>query len=226
MDKVQLRWIRQFMLQTNSQGWFNNIEGILEAFEQLGIAQPGSWLSLVDAGILHSIQDGYAWSSGDISSSINSGGDEWKTFFDALHQKGAYENQLQTTDAEQAALWARSELQGTAYGTNVLAAGISSSVSEQDFLHIGDAYRAVGTTANGGGAAGAAVGGPVGLTAGAAVGALACAGNPLCVGVGAIVGGGIGSTTGYSAGNWLIDPRSKAFGHSPVYYVAMFTLHE
>jgi RHS repeat-associated protein len=222
---TRLKWIRQFMKQTGSDRWFNNIEGILDAFELLGVAQPGSWLSLVDAGILHAIQDGYAWSIGDVSSSVNFGADEWKTFFDALHGRGVYAADP-ASSAQLGALWSRAELQGTAYGINVLAAGISPSAREQDFLRIGDLYRAVGTTPNGGGAAGAATGGPMGLSAGVVVGALVCVGNPLCVGVGAVIGGGVGSTAGYSSGNWLVDPRNKAFGHSPVYYVAIAILRD
>jgi hypothetical protein len=222
---TRIKWIKQFMIQSKSQGWFNNIQGILQAFEEEGVGAPGSWLSLVDAGILHAIQDGYAWSENEINSSENSGADEWKTFFDALHGYGDF-GRNPADDATIESLWSRAEKEGTAYGETVLANGIEPSVSELVFMGIGHLYRGVGTAPNGGAGAGAAVGGSIGLAVGAAVGIPACAGVPLCVAAAATIGAGSGSTMGYASGDFLTDPRSLIGGHGPVYWVARFVLWE
>ena len=56
-------WIQALMGEPGLADWFNNILGVMHGYADLGMgSSPGwgnSWLGLVNAGILHSIHDGY-----------------------------------------------------------------------------------------------------------------------------------------------------------------------
>jgi RHS repeat-associated protein len=140
----RLRWIQLFMQQTGTDtaGWFNNIEGIIQAFVNHGLAESGSWLSIVDAAILQGIQDGYAGSGEAMEKGIignassNSGRTHWTTFFDKFYS-GAGRSELE-------ALWGTAEMEATKYGERV--AELRDEVPppngyESFFLTTGNAYR-------------------------------------------------------------------------------------
>ncbi len=132
----RLHWIRQFMKQVPSANrWFNNIAGIIEGFVQYGLAEPSSWLSIVDAVILQGIQDGYARSAGLVAApSVNPGARFWRQFFDAL---GSH-----THDLERINLWGCAETAAT----NTIVRMVPMTINRVfDFKPVSLVFSAPGT---------------------------------------------------------------------------------
>lgn len=103
---LRLTWIIEFMKQSEdgrAENWFNNIRGIIEGFARFGLAEPGTWLSYVDAGILHSIQDGYALSL-NLGGTPRTAAIAWKEFFDNLYQ-GARDEDVDSVGSYLVSLW-------------------------------------------------------------------------------------------------------------------------
>lgn len=132
------RWIYQFMKQSKYTDWFNNIAGIIEAFEASGNGEPGSWLSVVDAYILAAIQDGWALATEGIQSrNINNLGEKinahlWEQFF----KTNRGDVGLMITR------WGLAEQAATQYGVQKASArGLSPSTAESIFLQSGNFYR-------------------------------------------------------------------------------------
>ena len=115
--------------------WFNNIAGIIEGFVQYGLAEPGSWLSIVDAAILQGVQDGYARSAGLVAApSVNPGAHFWRQFFDALGSP--------THDLERINLWGCAETAATNFGVEMATVrGLSPNKYEWVFWQTGNIYR-------------------------------------------------------------------------------------
>ncbi len=132
----RLHWIQQFMRQVpHAHNWFNNIAGIIEGFVNYRLAEPGSWLSIVDAAILQGIQDGYARSADLVTvPSVNPGALIWCQFFDTLGR--------QIKDIDRINLWGRAEIAATDFGVDVAAArGLSPNKHERVFWRTGNIYR-------------------------------------------------------------------------------------
>jgi hypothetical protein len=145
-------WMAQFQRQFgpagNFDGWFRNIEGILQfAGERDTItpgsgSTPGSWFSLVDAAILHGIQSGYAQSRGRSVGTSNPGSARWREFFD--YRRGLQKTTIgPSEDLESKKRWAAGEQASTDYGVNVVAPqnGRIPNPQERFFLWVGDRYR-------------------------------------------------------------------------------------
>ena len=146
-------WMRQFQEEFgpegNFNGWFRNIEGILEYAGDRDTIEPGTqtssgnWFSLVDAAILHGIQNGYARSRGRPGGGYNAGTESWQRFFE--HRDNAERGITNPTafDEQSKRLWAAGEQASTDYGADVVAPenGRTPTPEESTFLWIGDQYR-------------------------------------------------------------------------------------
>jgi RHS repeat-associated protein len=190
----RLLWMQIFMRQIpGTTNWFNNIAGILEGFVQFGLAESGSWLSIVDAGILQGIQDGYTLKEGTATySSANPGSLLWKDFFSALGDEAP--------DNELVNLWGAAEQESTNYGMSVATdRNILPNMYEWGFLLTGNIYRGAASTWEGG------LGTPTSFITAAIGGATG-------------VDGDLSVDAGYKLGRFFNDPRSLWNGHSPVYW--------
>jgi hypothetical protein len=205
IDKWSIRYRQQWfnLLINNYNGWFNNIKGILQAFEFEGTPMGGSWASVTDAGILETIQNGIAItdhgvsldSFGEPGSLRRDASEKWATFFKNVSNP-------EVSVATKKTLWGNAEVAGTDYGRDLAekGMGLSPSRSEENFLLIGDAYRSV-------------MGKPYG-------------GELLGVSLG-YFGCGTGcAITGWQIGGWATDPRSQVpiMGRAPVYWMAITVL--
>lgn len=187
----RLLWIQLFMQQTDTFPWFNNIAGIIQGFVENGLADSGSWLSVVDAAILQGIQDGFANSIPGVQNGIvgiastNPGKTNWSAFFDEEIRPDANENRL-------IELWGVAEAASTKYGEAIAAdAGIAPNSFEAAFLITGNAYR---WAASHGG-----------------LGRWALSVSPIL---------NVNPIVAYKVGEWFNDPRSTDpfFNRSPVYW--------
>jgi len=194
----RLLWIQYFMDLPEVGLWFKNIEGIIQGFVENGLAESGSWLSIVDAAILQGIQDGYAISimgteRGVVgnTASVNPGRASWKAFFNELADYSPGQNANSLIDK-----WGTAEEDSTKHGEEIAASlGLASDPYETVFLRTGNFYRW------------AAHNGGLGIWAAAA--ALTVDANPFIA---------------YQVGEWFNDPRSTdpVFGRAPVYWYSSF----
>lgn len=144
-------WMAQFQRQFgpagNFDGWFRNIEGILQFAGERGTitpgdgSTPGSWFSLVDAAILHGVQSGYAQSRGRSVGTSNPGSAKWREFFEYRQQFGR--DTAPEVDHESKRLWGAAEQASTDHGVHVVAPqyGRTPNPQERVFLWVGDRYR-------------------------------------------------------------------------------------
>jgi hypothetical protein len=134
----RLRWIQQMMSQGMGgqlANWFNNIAGIIQSYQDFDLADSGSWLSNVNAGILQGIQDGYAMWSGTTNSSTNPGAEGWNAFFAAIDNS-------QTSDATRIRLWGVAEEASTNFGVGMATnKNLLPNAPESWFLGISKVYR-------------------------------------------------------------------------------------
>jgi large repetitive protein len=184
-------------------GYFNNIKGILDFADQRNLAKQGTWFSMVDAYILHGIQQGLSSVHSGSAAPVHTGAAGWAEFFAAARRAGSHD--------ELRSLWGTAEQSATDYGVaQASAQGLIPTGAERDvLLGLGNVYRA-------------AVANPdetahlVGLTAGVSLGsATGAVGSgctvlaPVCI-AGLAVGG---FTTGYLWGgiatDWIADPRNR-----------------
>ncbi len=141
----RLHWIQQFQRQYSDEyeieGWFRNVEGILNFAEDKETIQSGNWFSLVDASILHGVQGGMALARGEAVTSPNPGAAKWQAFFEA--RKGGDPARALPTDADSKRLWGAAEQASTDYGVDVVAPahGQRPNFPEQVVLGVGDFYR-------------------------------------------------------------------------------------
>ena len=127
----RLLWIQRFASQNNLGNWFKNIEGIIQAFVESGLSEPGTWLSTVDAAILQAIQDGFVGRA-----TANSGTSMWNDFFAALNSQDPLPEQ------DLKVLWGAAEQAATDYGGRLAELrGLSPDWPEQFFLDTGNIYR-------------------------------------------------------------------------------------
>jgi len=220
--EYRIRWFNQFLKAIGvTDGWFNNISGILHAFQDAGVGEPGSWISIVDAGILTSIQNGYAqfkFGYENLAGAAN----EWAAFFGEYYKIDQNKTLLQS-------LWGKAEAAGTSYGKGIAnQMGLQPNLRESIFLGIGDIYRGVLAIPGGGGQVGSAFGNWVGDQL-----APSCDPWDVVCTTGAQFIQNTSTSAGEAVGNWVTDPRSQVrfgycpvcyVGYGPVYYVAIFIL--
>ncbi len=199
--KQRLAWFKGFLAVTGRSEWFNNIIGILQAFIDEGLGDTNSWVSWVDAGILESIQNGWAlFREIELAHAPTNADMAWKDFFD-------------TPDADEDKLkekWGAAENLGTDYGLSLAEQhGAEANWREDIFVFVGDKfYRDL--------LASGQMEESYGL-AGAHAGAIVCGPlAPACATVGYI--------SGYRIGGWFGDPRSTIAGKAPVYFLAIAIL--
>jgi RHS repeat-associated protein len=192
----RIAWIRALMGQPGLTDWFNNILGVMNGYADLGMGgQPGwgsSWLGLVNAGILHSIHDGYG-QSGPNGASFNStaGGSQlWADFFNS-RTAGQSSTLL-------IGLWGDAEQEGTNYGVAMAEArGMYPNTQEEIFLQVGNRYRD-GLLDDDAALFGSATGGWIGAK--------------VCGWVCALMGDMVGGAVGRGVVNEAQDPRSTQWG--------------
>jgi hypothetical protein len=126
-------------LGEGSREWFNNIGGILKAFNETG-QESSNWIKATGAGILVTIQDGYAWAlyenkfTGDKNLSANK---KWKDFFDLREGSTSF-----ASDKDLISAWGDVEEAGTSCGIDCANdLGYLPDADEQNFLGIGNTYR-------------------------------------------------------------------------------------
>jgi len=132
------RWLELFIERTGCYECFNNILGVLDFFSVAQIGQTGTWVSIVDAGILHGIAQGWGLYKGAISSANNWGAEPWKKFFDLYFQFPEGQKPYDRLRP----LWAEGENQSTWYGVYVgLERGLVPSQKEAGLLAVTQVYR-------------------------------------------------------------------------------------
>ena len=205
--EYRLQWFQLFAaLLGNDADWFNNIVGILQAFDKYGYGETATgqgandWVSWTDAGILVSIQDGY-------NGVTEGAAGLWQQFFAGLAPAN------RKSDAQLKELWGKAEAAGTSYGESLACDHGHCDAPDnrlRAFLGVGDAYRGIMGIPYGG----EILGGSGGLIIGGYAGFRAC--GIWCGAGGALIVAGIG----VYGGNQLTDPRTMIDGHPPVFYVA------
>ena len=191
---------------TYESGWFNNILGILDAFEYEGYTQEDGWISWTDAGILESIQNGYRESSrGGGEKGLAGAASEWKDFFNRFYRGDAAHEDLRQ-------LWGEAEQAGTNYGRDLAENkyGYSPDLDEQGFLLIGNIYR--GILLNG-------YSRSIGEWAGDKIAPQVC--PPSMISCAEAV-----RKTSGDVSYFLTDPTSRFGGIAPVYFAAIAALNK
>jgi RHS repeat-associated protein len=108
------RWVEQFMHQSRCGNCFNNIAGVIDFFRAEGLGTSGSWVSMVDAGILQGMSLGFGTflnseGRGPAMQNVNWGAAKWSEFF-------TYRSSPNPTDlSEQRRLWGEAEQASTNY---------------------------------------------------------------------------------------------------------------
>jgi len=118
------RWTEQFMKQTGCKNCYNNILGVLDFFKAEGLGQSGTWISMVDAGILQGISHGYGLFIGAMQKSMNWGASKWATFFNARFVQNV-------SRSTQRKLWGAAEQAATDYGVSYATQGINPKTGQQ-----------------------------------------------------------------------------------------------
>ncbi len=135
-DRVQ--WLEWFQSTFKTEGWFNGQLGVLLAFHERSIAEPGSWGSHVDAAILHSIQNGMALVRGVRPRGDNPGARLWGGFFSELRSPdGPDERTLKY-------LWSQAEEAATHYGrARAELEGVNPTHGEWAVYGASEVYRGI-----------------------------------------------------------------------------------
>jgi hypothetical protein len=203
--KQRQGWFAGLISTTGRPEWFSNIMGILDAFVEGELGESDSWISWVDAGILESIQNGYAlFKSGAVSDGSSDPDMAWLEFFSA------------ETQDDMKMKWGIAEKAGTTYGI-ALAAQNNAQINEREklFLYVGDTFYRDLLAAD-------EMESFYGQLA-ADVGAVTC--PPVFPG---FCGLWVNEwqNAGIVTGGWFGDPRSKdpVLGKAPVYYLARLIL--
>jgi hypothetical protein len=209
--KQRLAWFKGFLAVTGREEWFSNIIAILQAFIDEGLGDTNSWISWVDAGILESIQNGWALF---VSRQTNNNPADmaWMNFF-ATDDIPANETTLKQ-------LWGAAEEAGTTYGKQ-LADKNNAYMNEREklFLEAGDVYRGWLKNQTGDDF--------FGMLAGGIGGMINLPLLPIC-GSCYILTVTQYYTGGSAFGNWFTDPRSTLpiVNKAPVYYFARIILEK
>lgn len=189
-------WIQALMGEPGLADWFNNILGVMHGYADLGMgSSPGwgnSWLGLVNAGILHSIHDGYLLSKQGRASFAGAAGgaSNWARFFSARAQGVSAPDLI--------SLWGMAEQAGTEYGIWMAGSrGVYPNLQERGFLALGDRYRS-GMLDDDAAQVGNILGGGIG--------------GSVCGRLCAEMGGAFGSAAGSLVVNQAQDPRSTQAG--------------
>jgi hypothetical protein len=115
-------------------GWFNNVLGTLQAFQDQGLVTPGSWISISDAATLEGIQTGFHASTSGASTGSNPGAAKWKGFFDQIAADPGNTQALE-------GLWGQAEKASIQYGATLADRNVSRPRWATEFVRIGNEYR-------------------------------------------------------------------------------------
>lgn len=135
----RITWVGEFQNQYGSDynfnGWFNAIDGILQFAKNRKLISGDNWFSVVDAGILQGIQDGFALFMGNIKESINPGTKLWARFFNQRDIR-------KEDEAESRSLWGAAEMASTQFGLDIAAwFHIKAPKGGKTFVIIGNMFR-------------------------------------------------------------------------------------
>jgi RHS repeat-associated protein len=103
----RLVWINGFQAQYDQAGWINAIRGVVAAAQDSGLGA-SSWFGIVDARILHNIQEGFAAARTGRDVDLTSGTTEWTDFWAAVDERLVTDDGLNrmVADAEAASIMA------------------------------------------------------------------------------------------------------------------------
>ena len=205
-------WLGHLASAARTEGWFNNINGIIDFFSQnSSFSDLDGWASWADAGVLQAIQDGFRQSRPQSLAPIGSCtrcANLWSDFFT---------NFSGNDRSKRIMAWATAEQSGIEYcitlgDANAPVSRVTSTILWNNpggdlihnFLEGSNFYRYLGSIPNGEARFGGAVGGYTGNAT--------C--GPVCATGGNIVGGYFGG--------WFVDPtiQTPVLGNSPVYWSA------
>lgn len=115
-----------------------NITGVIDYFADAGLGEPGSWISYVDAGILHGIERGIAIALGRGSETGgNPGALLWASYLQRL-AAGKLTDRMTHDKA-----WSTAEQASTEYGVHLAEQvhGIEPNRAEQGLYQFSEMYR-------------------------------------------------------------------------------------
>jgi RHS repeat-associated protein len=129
-------WMSQFQSDYGTQGWFNNVLGVIHAFGDAGLVTPGSWYSTSDASTLQAIEGGYdAFTKRPSVDGMNPAASKWSAFFDF---RQAHPNDVSGAQR----LWGAAEFEAVHSGAALAdSEGLSRPPGVQTFINTGDEYR-------------------------------------------------------------------------------------
>ncbi|MGP4102221.1 hypothetical protein [Nonomuraea sp. KM90] len=136
---VFLRSIREgpAAAQLGASDRWRNLEGVITFFRDQAMGTPGTWVSLVNAGVLEGVQRGLAIASGHTDDFGNPGARAWADYLARLSRKEL------TTTGEHDRAWGVAKQVSTHYG--VLLAeqvrGLKPTPEEQRFLTFAEFYN-------------------------------------------------------------------------------------
>ena len=130
----RINWLDQFQRLYGTNGWFNDVRGVLRAFRDEHEVKPGNWYSYVDAATLTAINEGHAMSFGVAPSQEVAGSSAWSDFFSVQRSTSA-KSQLRPA-------WGKAEYDAI-HGADAVTvgAGIPRSPGAVAFTEYGDLFR-------------------------------------------------------------------------------------
>lgn len=122
----------------HSKGKWNNIDGVLQFFDEDHLGKPGTWESWVDSTILHGFERGAAMALGRSGGDQgNPGADRWFLYFRTMRRGDS-----DISKADQDRLWSEGEQASTEHGYGVAAEhGVPHRPPELSFAAGGEVYR-------------------------------------------------------------------------------------
>jgi hypothetical protein len=119
-------------------GCWRNLEGVITFFRDHDMGAPGTWVSLVNAGVLESVQRGLAIASGHSTDDFgNPGAAAWADYLTRLSRKEL------TTKGVHDKAWGVAKEISTHYGVALAeqVRGLKPTVEEQRFLQFAEFYN-------------------------------------------------------------------------------------
>jgi RHS repeat-associated protein len=144
-------WLSRFQSEVQSGGWFNNVAGILDYFNNSPVFHNSAYMLKADAGVLKAIQDGAAAAAnirGLPGGSERTAAAKWQKFF--LAYGGGLSTQS-SSGGTLTALWGDAEQAGVKYGIDLATATYGRPAGREgalayEFTGFGNIYRWAATS--------------------------------------------------------------------------------